>query len=1249
MTTDTPVSAATSAEVRDKLINLLQRDLVGPWGGADETVNGTPRGRYLVGALAPVAIGDDDPVSTPIPGSLLRTEVDRPDDFRDSESPAVIDPEASRDVKGVLEEADETIADAGGADTDEDRGPESKLIAPSSMGLRFQVGPEVDNLVFTARWGQYESRKGVDDSGRDQTYHDRRDHVEPRTIDISTIGKGQTHTEVIVDRHVAISVEVFQHDGLRVVEAALQNTKVTGKELPPRVWLFQTQLEVTAPDGQAVFRPTRDALDNARDFGDSEVLKLDLLYRDRLEFAVGRTASATWTVPNPTARLAVAVRTTWIPTADVPQTLAPSIDGAEMSMRLLMEATPDQLSQYLTPLIEGYEDWLGKRRDEMAALPEHLRKVAEIGIQDGEDALARLRDGLALLTDDDPAGTTSEHARKAFAFMNRTMRDQRIRSQIAALRNADRAITVAQAAMAIEAKGDLAASWRAFQLAFILMQLPSIVDPTLPRRSGDMPRAELLFFPTGGGKTEAYLGLAAFTFGIRRLQGVIETPGGVIDGRDGVAVLMRYTLRLLTSQQFLRATTLMCAAEIVRREDPATWGGEPFRIGLWVGSSVSPKRFSEAEQQVKDVRNDDGNSAYGLTVLQFSSCPWCGTPINPKADVVAVKATQRIHVYCGDKLGGCPFSAGGSAVDGLPVLTVDDEIYRHPPTFLLATVDKFARLAREGEAASLFGYVSKRCQRHGYKHPDTGSTVCGANEHKQTSEGGRTYSKAAVKAVDRLRPPDLIIQDELHLITGALGTAVGLFEAAIDTLSSWELGTTDDAALVKPLVIASTATVRNARDQVQKLYARQVQIFPPQVLSVTDTFFSKEVEITPEKPGRRYVGVCAHGARLTLAEIRVSEILLLAGQKLFDEHGDAAEPYATLVDYFSATRELAGMRRYLEDDIVTRTSNPDKDSGYPRRGSRGLRIGELTSRISSSDISATLTNLAVPFDPEMDTTQAKQQYAARAEAAKAAGKKLKTRESFPYDVVLATSMLQVGVDVPRLGLMLVVGQPKNTAEYIQASSRVGREATKPGLVVTLANRSRPRDMAHYEQFQHYHETFYAHVEALSVTPFSDAALERGLTGLLVSAARVADQSNSSSLSPETGAGAIAVRRTFVETLVDRLVSRITVASGGDHTVAQAARGKLILRLDKWSDQADLWAGALTYQKDTVPGGQIVSPLLVSPETVVPDEDTRLFQVANSMREVQPEINLLVTAFTGKLAEPITAAAPKWLFSKKDEK
>ena len=1223
---------ATSAQVRDELVDLIARDLVGPWDGPTETIVGTPRARYLAGALAPISLLDG---TTQPAASASRARDTTLADVRTDDSLSVADLSGAHEVQGVPADEEEPIAEASPSEPDEDRGPESKIIAPSSMGLRFQVAAETGALRFTASWGKYSARREADEQGKTQTYYDRTPFEEIVEIDISAIPNGGS-TRAPLPSDAEISVEVFDVEGRRVIEAALLNTAVTGRELPPKLWMFQAELEVTAPDQAPVFLPARDPMVSDRGSRDPEVRRLDLLYRDRLEFAVGRTASVNWDLSPTDPRRATAVRTTWLPTAEVPQTQAPAVEGAVLSMRALMDASPEELEAGLRPLIDGYSAWLEERAKENAQLPEWLQEQGTIGLEDGDAALKRLRAGLDLLVSD-------EQAQRAFWFMNRTMRDQRLRSQVAALRVEQKELSIADAVAEVDARGDKAASWRAFQLAFILMQIPSVIDPTHVRRSTDFARAELLFFPTGGGKTEAYLGLAAFTFGIRRLQGKVETPDGLLDGGDGVAVLMRYTLRLLTSQQFLRATTLMCAAELVRREDPTTWGSAPFTIGLWVGSSVSPKRYSEAAEQVKDVREKDGNSAYGLTVLQFDHCPWCGTPINPKSNVEADDVEKRIRVYCGDRRARCPFAAGGDAEVGLPVLTVDDEIYRHPPTFLLATVDKFARLAREGEAASLFGYVARKCPRHGYKHLDTDSTVCGADTHNAKTANGRTYPATQATTVGRLRPPDLIIQDELHLITGALGTAVGLFEGAIDVLSSWELGAPGAAKPVKPLVIASTATVRKAAEQVQRLYARDVEVFPPQVLSVSDTFFSKEVPLD-EAPGRRYLGVCLHGARLTLAEIRLSEILLLAGQKLFDAHGAAAEPYLTLVDYFSATRELAGMRRYLEDDVTTRVSNPDKSTGYPRRRTP-LKLGELTSRISSSEIGKTLTHLASPFDPDTDTTAGRALIAAKLKA----GEELAPRE-LPYDVVLATSMLQVGVDVPRLGLMMIVGQPKNTAEYIQASSRVGREGSKPGLVVTLANRARPRDMAHYEQFEHYHDTFYANVEALSVTPFSEAALERGLTGLLVSAARVIDATAApdQSLAAEAnaGAGRIVVRRGTVDALVDRLVARVDLAA--DAGASSSMKSKLVLRLDKWTDRATATAGALTYSKKTIPK-QVVEPLLVSPEDSIGEEGDRLFQVANSMREVQPEIDLLVSPFPGKLAEPVTATTPKWTFTAKAKK
>ena len=502
------------------------------------------------------------------------------------------------------------------------------------------------------------------------------------------------------------------------------------------------------------------------------------------------------------------------------------------------------------------------------------------------------------------------------------------------------------------------------------------------------------------------------------------------------------------------------------------------------------------------------------------------------------------------------------------------------------------------------------------------------------------HPAAAVTAVGRLRPPDLIIQDELHLITGALGTAVGLFEVAIETLCSWER---PDGSPVRPLIVASTATVRNASEQVRGLYGRQVEIFPPQVLDVADTYFSQEVPIDREHPGRLYVGVSAQGVRLSSAEIRVSEVLLSAGQLLFDRAGAAADPYMTLVGYFNATRELAGMARYVSDDVQNRVKRPRKGSGFPvRLGALFgfLNVGELTSRIASSEIGRTLDRLGLEFDPEYDSTEA---FEARMQTLRDGGT-VANRKDVPFDVVLATSMLQVGVDVQRLGLMLVVGQPKNTAEYIQATSRVGRDAARPGLVVALGNWARPRDLAHFEQFRHYHETFYAQVEALSVTPFSPTALDRGIDGLLVSAARVLQAVDQDGLSPERNAGKIKDQRLAVEVLAERLLERIESASMSESEI-QRAKYLLINKIDRWAERSALatqQSKVLVYERTGDSDKYL--PLIISPEnhrTTAGGNLEAPFIVANSMREVQPEINILVSPIKDRLFIMPPAGAPVW--------
>lgn len=1212
------------------MLELIEQELLGPRGGAEEEIVGTPRARYAVGALAPVTVDPE------------RAEVSTSSTSEDSGDPGETG-EAISDVdrkhlpqQGVPVDTDEETGTADDAE-DRDEGPKGALTHPSSMGLRFQVPRDCGVLVVTASWGRYEGTRRENEDGRKVLYSQRTPSEKSAEIDV----RGSKDHEVLepeeLDSDVSLRVELFRLKDRVIVEVALSNDRVTGMDAPPGDWLFQTEVKVEANSGEAVFLPTRDVMDGGYDEDDDERRRLDLQYRHRLEFAIGRTCSATWggyearplgdlSPEAPEGRRATWVETTWLPTADVAQTVPGGAADAVTAMKALAELEADDAETAFGPLIDGYTEWLRKQQAIADDLPEHLRETAEDAIGEAEVVAERLHEGVELLKSD-------PQALRAFRFMNRAMRDQRIHSQVAATRAGDESKKINEVLSELikrEPDDPSVATWRPFQLAFVLLQLPALTDPVHPYRSGDAANVELLFFPTGGGKTEAYLGLAAYTFAIRRLQGKVETDEGVLDGGDGVAVLMRYTLRLLTSQQFQRAAALVCAAELIRQEDTKTWGEKPFSIGLWVGSAVSPKRYKDAERQVIEARGENSWRAHGLTVLQLQRCPWCGTKIDPKRDVIAEPATERVSVHCGDhKRGDCEFSVDGDASGPLPITTVDDEIYRHPPTFLLATVDKFARLAREGEAASLFGYVDEWCPRHGYPHPDARGG-CGEAQSHHASKDGK-HPKVVMQKVDRLRPPDLIIQDELHLITGALGTAVGVFENAVDLLSSYSR----EGQTVRPLIVASTATVANAENQVRALYGRGVDVFPPQVLDVRDTYFSKEKSVSEDAPGRKYLGVCAHGIRLTLAEIRLAEVLLLAGQKLFDDHDDAADPYMTTVGYFSATRELAGMRRYLDDDVTIRVTGNTEP--FPRRTNdwEGLEIGELTSRISAEDISKTLDKLSRSFSRRWSTRGRDEHRKAVAEA-KEAGKTPPPWGDKPYDVVLATSMLQVGVDVSRLGLMLVVGQPKNTAEYIQASSRVGRDAKKPGLVVALANWSRPRDMAHFEQFRHYHETFYAQVEALSVTPYSDTAMERGLMGVLVSVARVKQRS----LSAEDGAGKLPSQLPVVQLLVDRLVQRAGPAADTPEA-ADRMRLKLLQRLDRWHDKAKDVDGALFYER--APQNRAGWPLLISPETKLPSQADRVFVVANSMREVQPEINLLVSPSAERLAFKEPQDRPDWKF------
>ena len=1134
MTTRPEIPApTTSLEVRQRLVEALKLDLVGPSRTghvlAEERLRGweRPSNGYLTGFLIPSG--------TPPNKSA---DADEGDDLGEV-------PESA----GLAEESNE------------ERKAAKKSFFPSSMGLSFLVPTETRTLAVLVRWGDYAQTEIEDADGKPMSVWQRVPRAEtvnvsltgvtsdPAVSDVHDSGGLQLHS---VEQQIAAEdLEGHLPLGTRAVSVFLVNHRAPATDEPDVAYAFQAELEVRS-DRPFVPRPDLRGARAAE--WDEQVA--DLHYADTPAYATGHGVSAEWDMVDGGCHV---LRTAWIPTAEVEKTETVDMPGVELSMEALGALTDGAATQAaLQPLVEQYRAWIETQRADVASLPAARQPTAEELLRLAGLAADRIERGIATLADDADSLDAFRMANRAVARALRTR-------------------------LTIDAP-----SWRAFQLAFILLNLPGLADPRDPHREV----VDLLFFPTGGGKTEAYLGLAAFAMVLRRLRHAGENG---LEGA-GVSVIMRYTLRLLTLDQLSRAAGLVCALELEREKEVARYGEWPFEIGLWVGKAATPNilgrrgdsRSDSARAKVRQFKADPRGKP---SPIPLENCPWCGTRFLPESFTLLPNDDQprELRIVCTNF--ECEFTRDRA----LPIVAVDEPIYRRLPAFLIATVDKFAALPWVGTSGALLG---------------------GAERHDASGFYGAAEPHGGTRLASPLPPPDLVIQDELHLISGPLGTMAGLYEATIEGLCVRET----DGRAVRPKIVASTATVRRAQDQIQALFARPLtQIFPPPGPNRRDAFFARTMPAS-EIPARLYLGIASQGRNPKVLMRKVWLALMGAAERAYRDAGghknteNPADPYMTVLGYFTSLRELGGARRILEEEV----QNTIKSYGARKR--IGEEVGLFRDRKTFSEV-VELTS-RVPTDKVAEARR-------RLECG--------FHDTQRVDCAIATNMISVGLDIPRLGLMVVLGQPKTHAEYIQATSRVGRDNDRPGLVVTLLNIHKPRDRSHYERFRHYHQTFYRSVEVGSITPFSARALDRGFAGALVGLARHIQPE----LTPPQGVEQIAdvratVERRLLEVFLERVRQQPIDSDDEREERLRSVRNRVVDLLDSWLKVFEDYRNAgvsVQYQKYEL---RQPRPLLREMlDTDFESEHHRKFRANRSLRDVEPEVNLFLKDLSGVQVEDRT--------------
>lgn len=1004
------------------------KDSYGPWkqkeNGEEILQRDPPTKRYGIGVLYPWQIvADDTPEDAGNAAIGLHSREE--EDGQSTDSP--LTPQGAADIEKSLTR--DNNFDDGLSDLDlsasntyrpssmgisflADLPPNSKVVVDASLGRYNPIEAQVEK--YTATWWLRVPISLVKEFDAEAICATRTAKLEEKLQPEENCGP--------IDLRVELYARPNPHNDnprQKLITVCLVNRTAPGSSRHDEFCVFQSSfaVKVLSSDGVNLILPYPEAPAGVLD---SEEKSLALLYRNYQTYAVGHGCAADWEAKDSAHKVGKVIAEC-LPVFETPSTTPEIEDDAgnpiKVAMAPLAGLVPGKDGfDELERVIELYEAWIAKKRAQINSLPGHLQQTAKEHLGNCAYCARRMRDGLDYLKTNPLALRAFQLANHAILVQQLTRKEPRIASYDHKANRWNFSDVYREPDIGNIKTGQ--GQWRAFQIAFLLMSLRSSVEEDDEHRE----TVELIWFPTGGGKTEAYLGLAAFALFMRRLKDPNDT---------GVHVITRYTLRLLTAQQFQRTSRLICAMEYIRQQNPVL-GEIPFTIGIWVGGSNTPNSRKEAISILTKLGKGD---RFTENKFVLGQCPWCGAQMGPVRRKTGRKWDTKIAGYfrrgntviyrCPDS--SCRFNSE------LPVYVIDEDIYEIRPSIVIGTVDKFAMLAWRPEARALFGVGS---------------------------DGRRQHS-----------PPGLIIQDELHLISGPLGSMVGLYETVIEELCTDRRQNN----VIRPKIVSSTATIRRYGEQVKALYGRDdVVLFPPSGLDADDSFFARYARDKYGKlqPGRMYVGVHGPGlGSLQTVQVRAFTSLMQAPVNL--SNLAEQDPWWTLLIFFNSLRELGTTLSLFQSDIPDYLIVTANRLGIPYGSMRKLwRIRELTGRLKSDEVPEAIADLEVACD--------------------------NPNKQHPVDACLASNILEVGVDIDRLSLMAVVGQPKSTSQYIQVTGRVGRRWwERPGLVVTIYTASKPRDRSHFEKFRSYHERLYAQVEPTSVTPFSPPALDRALHAVMV--------------------------------------------------------------------------------------------------------------------------------------------------------